>query len=113
MEDCLFCKIIAGAIPAKKAYEDEEVVVFSDIDPKAPHHYLCVLKTHFKYLSEMDDEKEAMLGRLFRKIPKIAKDLGFSDNYRLVINQGDDAGQSVGHLHVHLLAGKKMEWNPA
>ncbi|MCQ2399334.1 MAG: HIT domain-containing protein [Clostridia bacterium] len=107
MEDCLFCKIIAGDIPSKKAYEDEDMYVFADID------YLCVPKTHFKLLSEMTEDQAETLKRCLQKIPALNGVLDLSGGYRLVINQGDDAGQSVHHLHIHILAGKKMQWNPA
>lgn len=113
MKDCLFCKIIAGEIPSKKMYEDEEMYIFCDIDPKAPKHYLMVLKEHFSHLEDMTDEQATMLGRCLRKIPSLTSLLGLENGYRLVINQGPDAGQTVFHLHVHILAGKKMEWNPA
>ena len=112
-DDCLFCKIIKGEIPSKKMYEDDDIYIFCDIDPKAPKHYLCVPKSHFKLLSEMTDEQAEMLKRCLKKIPELTKLLGLEGGYRLVINQGDDAGQSVFHLHIHILAGKKMGWQPA
>lgn len=111
--DCLFCKIIKGEIPSKKMYEDDDMYIFCDIDPKAPKHYLCVPKSHFKLLSEMTDEQAEMLKRCLKKIPELTELLGLEGGYRLVINQGDDAGQSVFHLHIHILAGKKMGWQPA
>ena len=113
MENCIFCKIIKGEIPASKMYEDENMLIFKDIDPKAPKHYLCVPKSHFKLLSEMTLEQAEMLKKCFEKIPTLSKELGLEDGYRLVINQGDDAGQTVFHLHIHILAGKKMGWTPA
>ena len=111
--DSLFCKIIKGEIPSKKMYEDDDMYIFCDIDPKAPKHYLCVPKSHFKLLSEMTDEQAEMLKRCLKKIPELTELLGLEGGYRLVINQGDDAGQSVFHLHIHILAGKKMGWQPA
>ena len=113
MEDCLFCKIIAGEIPSKKMYEDEEMYIFCDIDPKAPKHYLMVPKAHFARLEEMTDEQAAVLGKCLKKLPSLTGLLGLENGYRLIINQGPDAGQTVFHLHVHILAGKKMDWNPA
>lgn len=113
MEDCLFCKIIAGEIPSKKMYEDEEMYIFCDIDPKAPKHYLMVPKAHFARLEEMTDEQAAVLGKCLKKLPSLTGLLGLENGYRLIINQGPDAGQTVFHLHVHILAGKKMAWNPA
>ena len=112
-DNCLFCKIIKGEIPSKKMYEDDDMYIFCDIDPKAPKHYLCVPKSHFKLLSEMTDEQAEMLKRCLKKIPGLTELLGLEGGYRLVINQGDDAGQSVFHLHIHILAGKKMGWQPA
>lgn len=112
-DNCLFCKIIKGEIPSKKAYEDDDMYIFCDIDPKAPKHYLCVPKSHFKLLSEMTDEQAEMLKRCLKKIPELTDVLGLEGGYRLVINQGDDAGQSVFHLHIHILAGKTMGWQPA
>ena len=113
MENCLFCKIIAGEIPASKMYEDENMVIFKDIDPKAKNHYLCVPKSHFKLLADMDEKQSEMLKKCFEKIPTLAKELGLENGYRLVINQGDDAGQTVFHLHIHILSGQKMGWTPA
>ncbi len=113
MENCLFCKIIAGEIPAKKMYEDENMLIFCDIDPKAKNHYLCVPKSHFKLLADMTDEQAEMLKACFKKIPELKKELGLENGYRLVINQGDDAGQTVFHLHIHILSGQKMGWTPA
>ena len=113
MENCLFCKIIAGEIPASKMYEDENMLIFKDIDPKAKNNYLCVPKSHFKLLSEMNEEQSQMLKACFEKIPKLEKLLGLEKGYRLIINQGEDAGQTVFHLHIHILSGQKMGWTPA
>ena len=113
MENCLFCKIIKGEIPSSKVYEDDDMVIFKDIDPKAKNHFLCVPKSHFKLLAEMTDAQAEMLLKCFKKIPTLVKELGLSNGYRLVINQGDDAGQSVFHLHIHILSGQKMGWTPA
>lgn len=113
MKDCLFCKIIAGVIPATKLYEDADMIVIKDIDPKAKNHFLCIPKSHFKLLSEMDDQQTALVGRCLAKIPTLEKQLELTNGYRLVINQGDDAGQTVFHLHIHILSGQKMGWTPA
>ena len=113
MENCLFCKIIAGEIPASKMYEDENMLIFKDIDPKAKNHYLCVPKSHFKLLADMTSEQAEMLKKCFEKIPTLKEELGLENGYRLVINQGDDAGQTVFHLHIHILSGQKMGWTPA
>ena len=113
MEDCLFCKIIKGEISATKVYEDDDMVIFKDIDPKAKNHHLCVPKSHFKLLADMTEKQGEMLLKCFKKIPTLVKELGLDNGYRLVINQGDDAGQSVFHLHIHILSGQKMGWTPA
>ena len=109
-ENCLFCKIIEGKIPSAKVYEDEKMLVFKDIEPKAKVHLLAVPKTHFAYLSEADSEGAQMLSHIFAKIPAIAAQNGCGNGYRLIINQGEDAGQTVHHLHVHILGGQSLEW---
>ena len=113
MDGCLFCKIIAGEIPSTKMYEDEDMLIIKDIDPKAVNHYLCLPKTHFKLLAEMTDAQSEILRRCLKKIPTLEKILHLENGYRLVINQGDDAGQTVFHLHIHILSGQKMGWTPA
>lgn len=110
MENCIFCKIIAGEIPSAKVYEDEEMLVFRDIEPKAKIHLLCVPKQHFAYLSEADDERGALIGRMLVKIGKLYPSWGLQDGYRVVINQGENAGQTVHHLHIHLLGGETLGW---
>ena len=113
MENCLFCKIIAGDIPATKMYEDADMIIIKDIDPKAKNHFLCIPKSHFKLLAEMTDEQSEQVRKCLKKIPTLQKELGLENGYRLVINQGDDAGQTVFHLHIHILSGQKMGWTPA
>ena len=113
MENCLFCKIIAGEIPSTKVYEDEDMIIIKDIDPKAKNHFLCIPKSHFKLLAEMTDEQSELLRRCFKKIPTLEKELELSGGYHLVINSGDYAGPSVFHLHIHILSGQKMGWTPA
>ena len=108
MNDCVFCKIRDGIIPSPKLYEDEEVFVIRDIEPKAKCHYLVIPKKHFKLLSEMNKQDEAMLGRTFAKIASLAPSLGLENGYRIIINQGDDGGQPVFHLHIHVLGGEKL-----
>ena len=109
--DCLFCKIIKGEIPAKKVYEDDKMLAFCDIEPKAKVHLLAVPKVHFKLLSEADGEKLEIVKHMLCKIPEIAKANGCDKGYRLVLNQGDDAGQTVFHLHFHILGGEKLSDN--
>lgn len=110
MENCIFCKIVAGEIPSSKAYEDEEMVIFKDIEPKANIHLLCVPKEHFAYLSEMDDRRAALVGRMMKKIGELVGALGLAEGYRLVVNQGENAGQTVHHLHIHILGGETLPW---
>lgn len=109
MENCVFCKIIAGEIPSTRFYEDEDMIVIKDIEPKAKLHYLCVPKTHFALLLEMDEEKAELLKRVLKKIPVLAQNaLGLEGGYRMIVNQGADGGQSVPHLHIHLLGGEPL-----
>ncbi len=111
--DCLFCKMISGEIPVNKVYEDQDMIIIRDIDPKAKNHFLCIPKKHFKLLAQMTAEDSALVGRCLKKISELEKELELTNGYRLVINQGDDAGQTVFHLHIHVLSGQKMGWTPA
>ena len=109
MEDCLFCKIIKGEIPSKKVYEDEDILAFNDINPAAPIHILVIPKKHIESLAHMQKEDEAIVGKIYGVINKIAEEKGFKDNgYRVIVNCGKDAGQEVMHLHFHVLAGAKF-----
>ncbi len=109
-ETCLFCKIIEGKIPSSKVYEDDKMLVFKDIEPKAEVHLLAIAKDHFKLLSDMDEKQAEILKYMLLKIPAIAEKNGCKNGYRLVINQGDDAGQTVFHLHIHILGGQPLPW---
>ena len=113
MEDCLFCKFANGDIPVDKVFENDDFIVIKDIAPVAKNHFLAIPKVHFKYLAEMTEEDAALLGRVLKKIPELKELLHLENGYRLVINQGDDAGQTVPHLHIHILSGQKMGWQPA
>ena len=113
MEDCLFCKFIKKEIPTNIVYEDKDMIIINDINPKAPIHMLLIPKFHDKYLHENNEAETQQLARCIQKLASLRCELGLSDGYRLVINQGDDAGQTVPHIHVHVLGGKKMDWNPA
>ncbi len=110
MKDCIFCKIIAGEIPSAKVYEDDEILIFKDIAPIAKIHLLCVPKEHFAYLSEAGEGRAALLGRTLLKIGALKDELGLGDGYRLVVNQGENAGQTVRHLHIHILGGQPLPW---
>ena len=110
MKDCVFCSILEGAIPSERFYEDERFIVIKDIEPKANLHYLAIPKKHYKLLSEMTASERDDLGYIMSAISQIAPKLGLGGGYRLVINQGDDAGQTVFHLHIHILCGQKMDF---
>lgn len=107
-EKCIFCRIIKGEIPSAKVYEDDVMCAFKDVEPKAKVHLLAVLKTHFKLLEEMGEKEAEALKYMLSEIPAIAKANGCENGYRLLINQGDDAGQTVFHLHIHILGGEKL-----
>jgi len=111
MEDCLFCKIIAGEIPSTKVYEDDMVYAFNDIAPQAPYHIVIVPKIHIMSANEITQENSKYVARIFEVIPKIAKELGFAENgYRVINNCGDDGCQTVKHLHFHLTGGRQFLW---
>ncbi len=111
-KDCLFCKIIAGQISADKLYEDEEMLAFRDISPQAPVHFLVIPKKHITGPAFIEAGDEALIGRMLRIGAKIAADQGISEGYRLVFNNGADAGQTVFHIHLHILGGRRMHWPP-
>ena len=108
MTDCLFCKIIAGDIPSTKVYEDETVLAFRDIAPQAPIHILVIPKAHIGSVAEITGNNSNVVAHIFEVIPTIAKAEGLEGGYRVVSNCGDDAGQTVHHLHFHILGGKKL-----
>jgi len=108
MENCLFCKIIAGVIPSTKVYEDDICYAFRDIAPQAPTHILVVPKAHIDSCNGITAENSAVVARIFEVIPQIAKEEGLVDGYRVVSNCGEHAGQTVHHLHFHILGGKQL-----
>lgn len=110
--DCLFCKIIAGQIPAKKVYEDDKVFAFEDINPQAPTHVLIVPKRHIAGLKEATAEDSAILGYMQLLAAKLGREREIEDGYRTVFNVGPRSGQSVFHLHLHLLGGRDLRWPP-
>ena len=114
MADCLFCKLVAGQIPARIVKRTEDAVAFHDVDPKAPVHVLVIPTRHVRAVRDAQDrEGEAMLGKLLRFAAEVAADLGLdTGGYRIVTNTGPDAGQSVDHLHFHVLGGRRMSWPP-
>jgi len=112
MSDCLFCRIVAGEIPSKKVHEDDEVVAFHDVNPQAPVHVLVIPRRHVASLSEATSEDGELLGKLLLTVRRLAKDLEIGEGYRVVTNCGASAGQSVFHIHFHLLGGRPMGWPP-
>ena len=109
MEDCIFCKIIRREIPSDIVYEDEEIIAFKDIQPAAPIHILVIPKKHIPSLVELQKEDELLIGKIYSVINKVAEAQGVKEKgYRVIVNCGEDGGQEVGHLHFHLLAGKKL-----
>ena len=108
MSNCLFCKIVAGEIPSTKVYEDEQVLAFRDIAPQAPTHILVIPKTHIGSVAEITAENSGLVAHIFEVIPQIAQAEGLEGGFRVVSNCGADAGQTVQHLHFHILGGKTL-----
>jgi histidine triad (HIT) family protein len=110
---CLFCRIVKGEIPADKVYEDQELLAFNDINPQAPMHVLIVPKAHVATLNDLTDADDELLGRMIRRAARLAADKGYAARgYRTVFNCNSEAGQTVFHLHLHLLAGRSLGWPP-
>ena len=110
--DCIFCKIIEGTIPAKAVYQDEHVFAFTDINPKAPVHLLIVPREHIASLNDANNDNKELLGHLLWVAADIAEKRGLGKGYRVVVNTGEEGGQTVDHLHLHLLGGREMTWPP-
>lgn len=110
--NCIFCKIVAGAIPVERLYEDDLVIAFPDREPQAPTHLLVIPKRHLASHAQATDEDELLLGHMLSAAATIARKRDLGKGYRLVVNCGDEGGQSVAHLHLHLLGGRQMHWPP-
>ena len=110
--DCLFCKIIGGEIPSEKIYEDDDMYAFKDIDPQAPVHFLVIPKKHIQDADALTEEEDASTGRIFRKAGELARELGCDKGYRIVNNCKEDGGQTVNHLHFHILGQRSLQWPP-
>ncbi len=110
MNDCLFCRIISGEIPSKKVYEDDLCYAFYDIDPQAPTHFLVIPKEHIKSAAEINSANSAVVGHIFEVIAKLSAEMGMKDGFRIVSNCGDCAGQTVHHLHFHVMSGRDFTW---
>lgn len=113
MSSCLFCRIISGEIPSKKLYEDDRLVAFADITPQAPFHALVVPRLHVATLNDLEPQHDAIVGEMVRRAAALAKAHGYAESgYRTVFNCNADAGQAVFHIHLHVLAGRKLSWPP-
>lgn len=110
--DCIFCKIANGEIPSKKAYEDDKVVAFYDLDPQAPVHILIIPKEHIESAAAINSENSSIVAHIFEVAAKLAAELKLDNGFRIVNNCGEDGGQTVKHLHFHLLGGRSMAWPP-
>lgn len=111
MEDCIFCKIIKGQIPSVKVYENEDVLAFKDINPIAPTHIVIIPKKHIPNVNELQNEDAALIGKIYLAAKEVAKITGISENgYRIITNCGENAGQTVFHIHFHLIGGKPLSW---
>ena len=110
--DCIFCKIASGEIPTNKIYEDEKVIAFYDLAPQAPVHFLVIPKAHIKCADKINEGNSEVIAHIFEVISKIAKELKLENGYRIVNNCGEDGGQTVGHLHFHVLGGRLLAWPP-
>lgn len=108
--DCVFCKIASNEISSKKVYEDDQIVAFNDLDPQAPVHVLIIPKKHIQSADQIADDDTNIIGKIFMVASKIAKELGLKKGYRIVNNCGEDGGQTVPHLHFHLMGGRKINW---
>lgn len=110
--DCVFCKIAAGEIPSKKVYEDDQILAFCDLEPQAPVHILLIPKKHIGSAAEVTPENSAVVAHIFEVAARLAKENKLDRGFRIVCNTGTDGGQSVPHLHFHLLGGRSMKWPP-
>lgn len=108
MDNCIFCKIVKGDIPSAKVYEDEDMIIIKDLNPQAPMHLLLIPKEHYANIVEMSDAQAQTLAKCLKKLSTLTDKLGLQNGFRLVSNKGEDGCQSVGHLHIHILGGRKL-----
>ena len=112
MGDCIFCKIVSGEIPANKLYEDDDFLAFVDMHPQAPTHFLIIPKKHIKGPGDVGSADAGLIGKMVEKAGELARNNGIGSGFRLVMNNGADAGQTVFHIHMHVLGGRQMQWPP-
>ena len=112
MADCIFCRIAAGEIPSNKLYEDDQLLAFYDLDPQAPTHFLVIPKVHIASVAEITPQNSAVVAHIYEVIARLAAELGLEQGFRVVTNCGQQGGQTVPHLHFHVLAGRDMTWPP-
>ena len=112
MADCIFCRIAAGEIPSNKLYEDDQLLAFYDLDPQAPTHFLVIPKAHIASVAEITPQNSAVVAHIYEVIARLAAELGLEQGFRVVANCGPQGGQTVPHLHFHVLAGRDMTWPP-
>lgn len=108
MDNCIFCKIVKGDIPSTKVYEDDDMIIIKDLNPQAPVHLLLIPKEHYANIVEMSDAQAQTLAKCLKKLSTLTDKLGLQNGFRLVSNKGEDGCQSVGHLHIHILGGRKL-----
>lgn len=108
MDNCIFCKIVKGDIPSTKVYEDDDMIIIKDLNPQAPVHLLLIPKQHYANIIEMTDNQAQTLAKCLKKLSTLTDELGLQNGFRLVSNKGEDGCQSVGHLHIHILGGRKL-----
>lgn len=108
MDSCIFCKIVKGDIPSTKVYEDDDMIIIKDLNPQAPVHLLLIPKEHYANIIEMSDNQAQTLAKCLKKLSTLTDELGLQNGFRLVSNKGEDGCQSVGHLHIHILGGRKL-----
>lgn len=111
--DCIFCKIAAKEVPSEIIYEDEKVLVFKDLEPKAPIHILVIPKTHISSVMEINEENSEIISHIFKVIKKLSSKLNLQNGFRVINNCGKYGGQTVNHIHFHVLGGQQLEWNPS
>ena len=112
MTDCIFCKIANGEIESKKVYEDDKILAFKDLSPQAPVHVLFIPKKHISHIDEITEEDKDLIGHIYLKIAEVSKELNLDKGFRVVVNNKEDGGQSVSHVHFHLLGGRSLNWPP-